>query len=106
MAASVLYKAAAEAEIDDAFGTYEQQRLGLGLEFLDELARIEGHLRANPALYQRIEGHQLAGDLRRAVLRRFPYGLFYVVEAGQVIVLACFHLHRDPQSREELLRAR
>jgi hypothetical protein len=50
-AASVVYKPAAETEIDDAFSTYEEQRRGLGIEFLDELARIEGHLRANPALY-------------------------------------------------------
>ena len=51
----------------------------LGVEFLDELVRIEGHLRANPALYQRVDG-----EVRRAVLRRFPYGLFYVVDDGQV----------------------
>jgi hypothetical protein len=43
-AASVVYKPAAETEIDDAFATYEEQRRGLGIEFLDELARIEGHL--------------------------------------------------------------
>jgi hypothetical protein len=40
-AASVVYKPAAETEIDDAFATYEEQRRGLGIEFLDELARIE-----------------------------------------------------------------
>ena len=66
MATRVIYKAAAEAEIEVAFKAYEEQRPGLGIEFLDELARIEGHLRANPALYQRIDG-----ELRRAVLRRF-----------------------------------
>jgi plasmid stabilization system protein ParE len=97
-AASVVYKPAAETEIDDAFATYEEQRRGLGIEFLDELARIEGHLRANPALYQRIDG-----DLRRAVMRRFPYGIFYVIDQGQVNVLACLHLHRDPRSRADLV---
>ena len=97
-AASVVYKPAAEAEIDDAFATYEERRKGLGIEFLDELARIEGHLRTNPALYQRVEG-----DLRRAVLRRFPYGIFYVIDAGQVNILACLHLHRNPRSRADLV---
>jgi hypothetical protein len=33
----VVYKPAAEAEIDDAFTTYEEQRSGLGIEFLDAL---------------------------------------------------------------------
>ena len=100
MVARVVYKTAGEAEIEQAFATYEAERQGLGLEFIDELARIEGHLQANPALYQRVDG-----EMRRAVLRRFPYGLFYVVDDGQVNVLGCLHLHRDPRSREGL-RAR
>lgn len=97
MVAEVVYKAAAEAEIEIAFREYESQQSGLGVQFLDELRRIEGHLRLNPALYQRIDG-----DLRRAVLRRFPYGLFHVVDDGQVTVLACLHLHRDPRLRASL----
>ena len=79
------------------FREYETQRRGLGTEFLDELQRIDGHLRPSPALYQRIDG-----DLRRAVLRRFPFGLFYVVDEEQVSILACLHLHREPLSRAEL----
>jgi hypothetical protein len=97
MAARVIYKAAAEAEVEEAYIAYEKVREGLGVEFLDELKRIEGHLLANPALYQRIEG-----DMRRAVLRRFPYGLFYVLDGGQVNVLGCLHLHRDPRLHNEL----
>lgn len=97
MAAEVVYKAAAEAEIEIAFREYESQQNGLGVQFLDELRRVEGHLRLNPALYQRIDG-----DLRRAVLRRFPYGLFHVIDDGQVVVLACLHLHREPRSRASL----
>ena len=97
MAVEVVYKPAAEAEVEIVFREYETQRHGLGTEFLDELQRIEGHLRLNPALYQRIDG-----DLRRAVLRRFPFGLFYVVDEEQVSVIACLHLHREPRSRAEL----
>lgn len=107
MPASVIYKAAAIGEIDDAFGAYEAERRGLGVGFLDELARIEGHLRVNPALYQRVGGSGPGSEVRRAVLRRFPYGLFYVVDDGQmgaqVNVLACFHLYRDPRLRDDLL---
>jgi toxin ParE1/3/4 len=92
MASQVIYKAAAEADVEEAYIAYEKVRQGLGGEFLDELARIEGHLQANPALYQQVDG-----DMRRAVLRRFPYGLFYVIDGGQVNVLGCLHLHRDPR---------
>jgi toxin ParE1/3/4 len=97
MAVRIIYKAAAEAEIEEAYSEYEAIRRGLGVEFLDELVRIEGHLQANPALYQRIDG-----DMRRAVLRRFPYGLFYVVDGEQVNVLGCLDLRRDPRSHAEL----
>jgi plasmid stabilization system protein ParE len=30
--------------------------------------------------------------------RRFPYGLFYVVEAERIVVLAVFHGRRDPKA--------
>ncbi len=36
-------------------------------------------------------------DLRRARLRRFPYGLFYRVHPDALVVLACFHARRDPR---------
>lgn len=97
MAAKVIFKPAAQAEIEEAFTAHEAARHGLGAEFLDEISRVEKHLQANPALYQRIDG-----DIRRAVLRRFPYGLFRVVDGDEVTVLGCLHLHRDPRSRAEL----
>lgn len=70
--AHALYKPAAEVEVAAVFRDYEGERDGLGVDFLDELLRIEGHLSLDPALYQKV-----GGDVRRAVLRRFPYGLFY-----------------------------
>ena len=99
MAARVLFRAAAAREVELAFADYEETQEGLGFSFLDELGRIERHLVINPALYQRV-----VGDVRRAVLRRFPYGLFYVVDGDTVSILACLHLHRDP-ARWQTLRA-
>ncbi|MBS0523484.1 MAG: type II toxin-antitoxin system RelE/ParE family toxin [Proteobacteria bacterium] len=96
--ALVIYKPAADVEVAATFHQYEQDRRGLGVEFLNELLRIEGHLSLNPALYQRVEG-----DVRRANLRRFPYGLFYVIDGRTVSILACLNLHRRPPSFVELL---
>jgi plasmid stabilization system protein ParE len=31
------------------------------------------------------------------LLRRFPYGVFYRVIEGQVVVVACFHAKRHPR---------
>ena len=49
---------------------------------MDEIRRVEALVRDNPALYQ-----QMAGDIRRIVLRRFPYGLFYAVEDERIFLL-------------------
>jgi toxin ParE1/3/4 len=96
--AQVTYTQAAEAEVGTIFRTYEDERDGLGIEFLDEILRVEQHLSYNPALYQRVDG-----SLRRAVLRRFPYGLLYVIDGAEVVILSCYHLHRRPPRRATLL---
>ena len=62
---------------------------------LNGLKRI---LSAHRELYQRVED-----EIRRAVLRRFPYSLFYVIEQDLVVVLACMHHHQKPRTRNELL---
>jgi plasmid stabilization system protein ParE len=98
MRSTVLYKRAARAEISDIAEYLERQRPGLGRRFMDEIRRAEVLVRDNPALYQ-----QVTGDIRRIVLRRFPYRLFYAVEDERIFVLACFHLRRRPRFREELL---
>jgi len=37
-------------------------------------------------------------DIRRALLRRFPYCIFYAVSEQEIVVLACLHGHRDPEA--------
>src|SRR5690348_11550340 len=98
MARTVVYKPAAQAEITDTAQHLEVQRPRFGRLFIDEVRRIEDFLRDNPELYASV-----SGPIRRAVLRRFPYGLFYVVEGDQIVVLACFHLHRGPRSYLDLI---
>lgn len=82
-----------EAEIDalEAASWYDGEREGLGTEFLVELrttfARIEeGPLRF-PLVFR---------EFRRAILHRFPFGVFFIVEAEVATVLAITHLHRHP----------
>jgi plasmid stabilization system protein ParE len=94
----VRYKPAAAAEVEYAIRGYGQAEITQETAFLQELERTEAHLASHPELYQRVEG-----EIRRAVLRRFPYSLFYVIEIDLVLVLACMHHHQKPRSREDLL---
>jgi len=94
---SVRYKRAAAAEVESALSWYGQPEINRTSTFLKDLERTESHLRTHPELYQGVEG-----EIRRAVLRRFPYSLFYVIEQDQVIVLAFLHQHQKPRTLEEL----
>ena len=97
---SVRYKRAASAEVEPAISRYALSEINQAPAFVKDLERTEAHLRAQPALYQQVEG-----EIRRAVLRRFPYSLFYVIERDEVIVLACMHQHQKPRTREELIKS-
>jgi plasmid stabilization system protein ParE len=95
----VIYKPLAQLEAALAYEWYSQAHIGMGDDFLDELERTNGFLSSNPHLYPCVEL-----EIRRANLSRFPYSLFYVVDDKTVNVLSCFHQHRDPKSRNELLK--
>ena len=81
----------ADLEIEAAFRWYEKEQPGLGVEFLEELGTTYSRIREGPLKYQ----HLRAG-IRRALLRRFPYAVYFAVEQGKIIVLAVLHASRDP----------
>jgi toxin ParE1/3/4 len=93
MTRALSFRPEAEEDLNQAFDWYEQAEPGLGLEFL----------RAVDVCVRFIERQPLAspvarGGIRKAVLRRFPYGLFYAIEAEKIAVLACLHSKRNPSS--------
>jgi plasmid stabilization system protein ParE len=96
---TVRYRAEAQAEIGNAYFWFEDQLTGLGARFIGELETLDARIAENPFLYQIVE----APEIRRGLLRRFPYSLLYRVLAEEVDVLACFHQHQHPRTREELL---
>ena len=80
-----------DRDVAAAFQWYENEQPGLGLEFLDQLRTIYDHMAASPFQYQ-----ELRAGVRRALLRRFPYAVYFAVEGGFVIVLAVVHASRNP----------
>ena len=87
----IAIRAACVADVRGAFLWYEQQRPGLGNEFLQSFVRTLEVVREHPLRF-RIRG----ASLRHALTRRFPYRVIYRVMADEVVVLACFHAQRDP----------
>ena len=71
---------------------YEAQGAGLGEEFLAATELQLRRLEQAPLLYAEV----IAG-VRRALLPRFPYGVFYAIRNGTVHVLAVIHNVRSPR---------
>jgi len=81
----------AEVDLSDAAIWYEQQRLGLGQEFLGQVQSVLDSLPDHPNMYPVI--HK---TVRRALLGRFPFGVFYSVERQFILVYAVMHARRHP----------
>ena len=83
----------AKADVRGAARRYELQRPGLGREFVTEVDAALSRVAENPLQYQMI--HR---ETRRAIVHRFPYGVFYRIEASNIVVFSVSHLHRDSAS--------
>ena len=88
-----LFRPAAIADIEEACGWYESQRPGLGLDFLQAVDLAVATVLENRRMFP-----ILRRDIRRALLGRFPYGLFYRLVDDRVVVVGCLHAKRDPIS--------
>ena len=82
----------AEADIAAAYDWYEEQREGLGREFLEEISVAIDAVQADPMRFQAI-----FRTLRRALVHRFPYGIFFIARPDTIIVVAAMHLARNPR---------
>jgi len=83
----------AEADVAGAYQWYEEQSLGLGLEFLSCVETALLSIERAPLMYPVV--HE---TYRRALVRRFPYGIFYEFdqEHDECVVYAVFHCSQDP----------
>lgn len=85
------YTGRARTDLELAFSWYEEQRYGLGLEFLDCVeAAIETIIQM-----PRLHAKHHAG-FRRALVRRFPFSIFYTIEKNTIVVHAVFDNRQDP----------
>lgn len=87
----VYFLPTAEAELLAAQAWYDERADGLGDRFFDAVngavARIDGNPRQFPLV---------RAPLRRALVPRFPYALFFRIEDDDAYVVACAHTSRVP----------
>lgn len=91
MSHRLIVRPPAEQDLFDAQRWYEAQREGLGREFRLTVDELFARLRENPYMYPTVYR-----GLRRAVLRRFPYLVYFAADSEIVSVVACLHGKRRP----------
>ena len=81
----------AEEEFNAAIDYYEEIERGFGYDFaLEVYSTIQLSIEF-PKAWSVLEG-----EVRRALVRRFPYGILYSEEQDRIYVVAVMHLHRRP----------
>jgi plasmid stabilization system protein ParE len=90
--AELRLQSGAEADLADALLWYEEQAAGLGLQFLRAVEARFASIVRSPELYPVV-----FRGVRRALVRRFPYSVFYRVDPDAITVLACVHSRSHPR---------
>ena len=81
----------ARREAAEAASWYEGESPALGRAFLALVDTVLDRVTENPQQFPVV--HR---DIRRALLKRFPYGIFYSIEPNRIVVFAIMHARRDP----------
>ena len=81
----------AEEELKKAIDYYEDMEPGLGYDFaLEVYSAIQLSVKF-PKAWAVLEG-----EVRRCLVRRFPYGILYSEGENGIFIVAVMHLHRNP----------
>ena len=81
----------AELDVAEAQVWYDKQHAGLGADFHSEVSLVFTALTEAPLIYP-----ALYREVRRAMVHRFPYLVWYRVIGDEVTVLACTHVRQHP----------
>jgi hypothetical protein len=82
----------AEHDLDDAFIWYELNQAGLGKRFFESVDESVCLLTKNPLAFA-----EFYGGLRRALIKKFPYGIYYkvILERKEIQIVGILYFGRD-----------
>ncbi len=82
---------AARDEYREAAEHYLKESPRIAAAFVDQVEATIKLVRKKPTTWRVL--HQ---NVRRCLVRRFPFGVYYTVENDEIVVWAIMHLHRRP----------
>ena len=91
MNVAVIVLPEAESDLAEAFAWCEEQRPDLGRKFLDEVDAVFARIGKHPLVFPVVED-----PVRRGLLKRFPFAVYFLPEVAAVKVYAVLHQRREP----------
>ena len=92
MSLRIVFRRAARREFEDAAVWYNRRRAGLGAMFRSAVDQALVAASEAPNRFPQMNPY-----VRRVIVRKSPYSIFYVTEFERLVILAVFHSRRDPQ---------
>jgi plasmid stabilization system protein ParE len=90
---SLRLRKTAREEIEDAFEWYGRQSATAPIRFLLALDEALANIREQPERFPVV-----TGSLRRTLLRRFPYAVYFKIYQRTISVVGVIHGHRHPRT--------
>ena len=88
----VVLRREAQSEFDDAANFYEERGEGLGTALTIAVKKVLNEISQQPNRYPIVQN-----KVREAPVLKFPFAVYYRIEAKRIVVIAVFHCSRDPQ---------
>lgn len=85
-------KRSASNDIADATAWYALRSTSLAAEFVRAVDVALAEVRRTPERFPRV-----SSNVRRALLRRFPYSVFFTSHDDTTTIIACLHHRRNPR---------
>ncbi|KJV06358.1 type II toxin-antitoxin system RelE/ParE family toxin [Methylocucumis oryzae] len=79
------------AEYEEAARYYAVCQEGLPFRFIDAVERAVQQIIEAPERWRILQE-----DIRRCLVRVFPYAVLYTIEKDYVLIIAVMHCHREP----------
>jgi len=80
----------AQSDLANGFEFYENQEAGLGSYFMESLFSDIDSLKLYGGIHRKVFGYY------RSLSKRFPYAVYYSLEAETLLVRAVLDCRRDP----------
>lgn len=90
MGFEIIIKPLARIDLDEAILWYENKLNGLGERFYQAFLTASETIRKSPEAFM-----EISPDIRRIIIKKFPYKVFYTIAENKVFIIGIMHAKRS-----------